>query len=93
MPPTVALVTQRFGREVGLVAFGWVFAAHQIGGGLAAWAAGVVRDSSGTYDGVFVVSGAALLHRRAHARRDPGAAAARRRRGDHVTGRVRPARP
>jgi len=57
VPPTVALVTQRFGREVGLVAFGWVFAAHQIGGGFAAWAAGVVRDSSGTYDGVFVASG------------------------------------
>ena len=57
VPPTVALVTQRFGREVGLVAFGWVFAVHQIGGGFAAWAAGVVRDGAGTYDGVFVVSG------------------------------------
>ena len=84
---------QRFGREVGLVAFGWVFAAHQIGGGFAAWAAGVVRDSSGTYDGVFVASGLALLHRRAHARGDPGAAAAHRRRGDDLTPRVRPARP
>ncbi len=57
VPPTVALVTQRFGREIGIVAFGWIFAAHQIGGGLAAWAAGFVRDGSGTYDGVFVASG------------------------------------
>jgi hypothetical protein len=32
VPPTVALVTQRFGRRVGTVAFGWIFAAHQIGG-------------------------------------------------------------
>lgn len=57
VPPTVALVTQRFGREVGIVAFGWIFAAHQIGGGFAAWAAGLIRDGSGTYDGVFVASG------------------------------------
>jgi predicted MFS family arabinose efflux permease len=58
VPPTVALVTQRFGRETGVVAFGWIFAAHQLGGAAAAWAAGVVRDGSGTYDGVFLVSGA-----------------------------------
>ena len=58
VPPTVALVTQRFGRETGLVAFGWIFAVHQLGGAAAAWAAGVVRDGAGTYDGVFVVSGA-----------------------------------
>jgi predicted MFS family arabinose efflux permease len=57
VPPTVALVTQRFGRDVGVVAFGWIFAAHQIGGGVAAWAAGAVRDSAGSYDGVFVASG------------------------------------
>ncbi|WCB93565.1 L-lactate transporter [Baekduia alba] len=57
VPPTVALVTQRFGRETGLVAFGWIFAGHQMGGAVAAWAAGAVRDGSGTYDGVFVVSG------------------------------------
>jgi sugar phosphate permease len=58
VPPTVALVTQRFGRETGLVAFGWIFAGHQLGGAAAAWTAGAVRDAAGTYDGVFVVSGA-----------------------------------
>jgi predicted MFS family arabinose efflux permease len=47
VPPTVALVTQRFGRRVGTVAFGWIFAAHQIGGAAAAWTAGVVRDGPG----------------------------------------------
>jgi len=57
VPPTVALMTQRFGRETGTVAFAWVFAAHQLGGAAAAWAAGFVRDSAGTYDGVFLVSG------------------------------------
>ena len=57
VPPTVALVTQRFGRETGLVAFGWIFAGHQLGGAAAAWTAGAVRDAAGTYDGVFLVSG------------------------------------
>jgi sugar phosphate permease len=57
VPPAVALVTQRFGRETGLVAFGWIFSAHQIGGAVAAWAAGAMRDTAGTYDGVFVASG------------------------------------
>jgi sugar phosphate permease len=61
VPPTVALVTQRFGRETGLVAFGWIFAGHQLGGAAAAWAAGAVRDGAGTYDGVFIVSGALCL--------------------------------
>lgn len=57
VPPTVALTTKRFGREVGLVAFGWIFGAHQIGAAAAAWGAGMVRDGTGTYDGVFLVSG------------------------------------
>lgn len=56
VPPTVALVTRRFGRETGTIAFGWIFAAHQLGGAFAAWAAGFTRDASGTYDGVFLVS-------------------------------------
>lgn len=57
VPPTVALVTQRFGRETGTIAFGWIFAAHQFGGAMAAGVAGLIRDTAGTYDGVFVVSG------------------------------------
>ena len=40
VPPTVALVADRFGRHnVGMV-YGWVFAAHMIGAAIAAWAAG-----------------------------------------------------
>ncbi|MBO9531479.1 MAG: MFS transporter [Solirubrobacteraceae bacterium] len=61
VPPTVAIITSRFGRETGLVAYGWVFAAHQFGAAAAAGLAGAVRDSSGTYDGVFYVSGALCL--------------------------------
>ncbi|MEA2170399.1 MAG: hypothetical protein QOF76_3699 [Solirubrobacteraceae bacterium] len=61
VPPTVALTTKRFGRDVGVVAFGWIFAAHQIGAAVAALAAGAVRDASGTYSGVFWVSGALCI--------------------------------
>ncbi|UTI64392.1 MFS transporter [Paraconexibacter antarcticus] len=57
VPPTVAIITRRLGRERGTVAFGWIFAAHQLGGAAAAYAAGAVRDQTGTYDGVFFVSG------------------------------------
>ena len=39
--------------------FGWIAASHQIGAGLAAWLAGVVRTDSGSYLGAFI--GAGLL--------------------------------
>jgi len=57
VPPTVALVADRFGpRNVGIV-YGWVFAAHMIGAAIAAWVAGVVRDSVGDYATAFVAAG------------------------------------
>jgi MFS family permease len=57
VPPTVALVADRFGRRnVGIV-YGWVFAAHMIGAAIAAWAAGIVRDSVGDYAAAFVAAG------------------------------------
>jgi predicted MFS family arabinose efflux permease len=48
VPPTVALCRNVFG-ESGTVVFGWVFASHQVGAALASVAAGVVRDTTGTY--------------------------------------------
>src|SRR5829696_7958877 len=45
VPPTVALVADRFGRaNVGAI-FGWVFFGHQIGAALASYLGGVVRVS------------------------------------------------
>jgi predicted MFS family arabinose efflux permease len=61
VPPTVALANRRFGRDLAPIVFGWIFAAHQLGGAAAAWAAGFVRGESGTYDGVFLVSGALCI--------------------------------
>ncbi|GAA1875893.1 MFS transporter [Lapillicoccus jejuensis] len=58
VPPTAALCRELFG-ERGTIVFGWVFASHQVGAALAAFAAGVVRDTFGTYSYAFW-GGAAL---------------------------------
>jgi predicted MFS family arabinose efflux permease len=57
VPPTVALVADRFGRQnVGAV-YGWVFAGHMLGAAIAAWAAGIVREHVGDYAAAFVAAG------------------------------------
>ncbi len=59
VPPTVALTADTFGRERVGVVFGWIFASHQLGAGVAALAAGATETLFGTYAPAFV--GAALL--------------------------------
>ncbi len=57
VPPTVALVADRFGRtHVGAV-FGWVFFGHQLGAALASYLGGVARDSLGDYRLAFLTAG------------------------------------
>lgn len=58
VPPTVALCREYFGEQ-GTIVFGWVFAAHQIGAAVAAFAAGVARDQTGSYT-IAWIGGAAL---------------------------------
>jgi len=48
VPPTIALCREIFGARGPLV-FGWVFASHQIGAGIASVLAGVIRDETGQY--------------------------------------------
>ena len=61
VPPTVKLVTERFGKErVGPV-FGWVFAAHQLGGSAAAFGAGFSHTWLGDYLVAFLVAGGLCL--------------------------------
>jgi sugar phosphate permease len=61
VPPTVRLVADRFGKErVGPV-FGWVFAAHQFGGSLAAFSAGAMHTFFGDYLVAFLTAGALCL--------------------------------
>jgi predicted MFS family arabinose efflux permease len=57
VPPTAALVADRFGRaNVGAI-FGWVFFGHQIGAALASYLGGVVRVSLGDYTAAFLGAG------------------------------------
>jgi predicted MFS family arabinose efflux permease len=61
VPPTVKIATAAFGRERAPVVFGWVVAAHQLGAGLTAYVAGVVRTQIGSYDDAFITSGLLCL--------------------------------
>ena len=61
VPPTVKLTIGAFGREMGPVVFGWIFAAHQIGVGLMAFAAGISRDALGSYVPAFLAAGLLCL--------------------------------
>ncbi len=58
VPPTVALCRQHFGIERSGVVFGWVFAAHMVGAGVAASFAGWIRTSQGDYLLAWLTAGA-----------------------------------
>ena len=61
VPPTVALTNEVFGRRDGPVLVAWIVAAHQVGGALAAFGAGEVRNVTGSYVLAFLASGVACL--------------------------------
>ena len=46
VPPTVRLTAQRFGPERANLVFGWIFAGHQLGAGVAAFGAGLSRTAA-----------------------------------------------
>jgi MFS family permease len=60
-PATFALTNEIFGRRDAPVIVAWIFAAHQVGGALAAFGAGEVRSIEGSYLLAFVASGIACL--------------------------------
>ncbi len=61
VPPTVKLAAATFGRERAPLFFGWIAAGHQLGAGITAFAAGMVRSRIGSYDDAFVTSGLLCL--------------------------------
>ena len=61
LPPSVNLTAQTFGREQAPLVFGWIFAGHQLGAGLMAWATGVSRDVVGSYLPGFFAAGVLCL--------------------------------
>lgn len=58
VPPTMRLANDAFGEREAPIVFGWVLTGHQLGAAVAAFAAGLVREVSGTYLPAFVVAGA-----------------------------------
>jgi predicted MFS family arabinose efflux permease len=61
VPPTVRLTAQRFGAERANLVFGWIFAGHQIGAGVAAFGAGLSRTLLASYLPAFFVGGALCI--------------------------------
>ncbi|MBU6489156.1 MAG: MFS transporter [Burkholderiales bacterium] len=61
VPPTVRLTTDVFGKESAPVVFGWVVAGHQLGAAFAAYGAGLLRASLGTYTVASMISGGLCL--------------------------------
>ena len=61
VPPTVRLTADRFGAERSNLAFGWIFAAHQLGAATAAFGAGAARTELSTYLPALYVAGVACV--------------------------------
>ena len=61
VPPTVRLSARAFGKERAGVAFGWIFAAHQLGAATAAFGAGLSRSLLLSYLPAFFAAGVMCL--------------------------------
>jgi predicted MFS family arabinose efflux permease len=61
VPPTIVLCRTILGPERATVVYGWVFAAHQIGGSIAATGAAILRVHFGNYALAFYIAGILCL--------------------------------
>jgi MFS family permease len=61
VPPTVRLTAQRFGAERANLVFGWIFAGHQLGAGVAAFGGGLSRTVYASYLPAFFAAGALCI--------------------------------
>ncbi len=61
VPPTVALCREHFGLERSGIVFGWLFASHMVGAGVAASVAGWIRSSTGDYRFAWLSAGILCL--------------------------------
>ena len=61
VPPTVRLTTEAVGVRDAPIAFGWIVASHQIGAGVGALGAGLIRSSLTTYTPAWVAAGAICI--------------------------------
>jgi MFS family permease len=60
VPPTMKLANELFASK-GPVVYGWLFAGHQLGGGLAAFLTAQSRDQTGSFQAAFVTGGVLAL--------------------------------
>lgn len=60
-PPNMRALTEALGKEDTPIAFGWVGVSHQLGAGLSAFIAGMIRTQSGSYDPTFILYGALCI--------------------------------
>ena len=61
VPPTVRLTTNLFGKQDAPIIFGWLLAGHQLGAGVTAFEAGVLRTLLGAYFVPVLISGGLCL--------------------------------
>ncbi|HZX96686.1 MAG TPA: MFS transporter [Myxococcales bacterium] len=61
VPPTMRLTTEAVGARDAPIAFGWIVASHQIGAGVGALGAGLIRTSLTTYTPAWVTAGIICL--------------------------------
>ncbi|RFU60446.1 MFS transporter [Peribacillus glennii] len=57
VPPTINLATQAFGTEKSGIVYGWIFAAHQAGAGVAAFGGGLIYTIWNSYQWAFLMAG------------------------------------
>lgn len=57
VPPTVALTRETFGLEKSAMMYGWIFAAHQVGAGVAAYSGGLIYNVFSSYTWAFILAG------------------------------------
>ncbi|WCN39714.1 MFS transporter [Aneurinibacillus uraniidurans] len=57
VPPTVRLTADIFGTQNSGIVYGWIFAAHQLGSGAAAYGGGVLFTRMQSYEVTFLLAG------------------------------------
>ncbi|MEE6449975.1 MFS transporter [Gottfriedia acidiceleris] len=57
VPPTIKLATDHFGKEKVGVIYGWIYTAHQLGAGAAAYGGGIVYSWLNAYQSIFIAAG------------------------------------
>ncbi|GEK34978.1 MFS transporter [Kurthia sibirica] len=57
VPPTIGLTRREFGLQKSAMMYGWIFAFHQLGAGLAAYGGGFIFNAFGSYKWAFLLAG------------------------------------